>query len=109
MASQTVMTCDEWRAEAIRRFGEDEMMWRFKCPSCGHVASTEDYQAVGAKSSHVGFSCIGRFLPKSNEAFGGEGSGPCNYAGGGLIGINPVAVDNGEGKTVQMFAFAESA
>lgn len=109
MTTQTVMTCDEWRVEAIRRFGDDEMQWRFKCPSCGHVASTEDYQAAGAKSSHVGFSCIGRFLPKCNEAFSGEGSGPCNYAGGGLIGINPVAVDNGEGKTVRMFEFAEPA
>lgn len=100
------VTVDEWRAEGARRFGTDQMQWRWKCPSCGHVASTQDYKDAGAKSSMVGFSCIGRSLPKCNEAFGGPGSGPCNYAGGGLIGLNPITVIV-DGKEVAMFEFAD--
>ena len=26
---------EEWRAEAVRRFGSDVLKWRFRCPACG--------------------------------------------------------------------------
>ena len=51
-----------WLAEAERRFGKDPLRWRFVCPSCGHVASVQDYKDVGAPVECVGFSCIGRWL-----------------------------------------------
>jgi len=86
------MTRDEWVAEGERRFGPDQMKWRFVCPACGHVATAEDYKRAGASSSVVAFSCIGRWLVRSRDAFG-TGPGPCNYAGGGLIGLNPLDVD----------------
>lgn len=103
-AKSQVVTLDEWRAEATRLFGEDEMQWRWRCPACGHECSTADYQAAGAKSTHVGFSCVGRFLPAPRDAFG-DGPGPCNYAGGGLIGLNPIRVLLPDGKHVDVFAF----
>lgn len=106
VAELVKMTVEEWRAEGKRRFGVDEMQWRWKCPSCGHVASTQDYKDAGAASGVVGYSCIGRYLPECKEAFGGPGSGPCNYAGGGLIGINPVEVV-ADGHTHRMFEFAD--
>lgn len=96
-------TADQWRQLAIVLFGDDEMQWRFKCPSCKHEASIQDYKDAGAPQGAVGFSCIGRWLPGSREAFGDE-PGPCNYAGGGLIGLNPVFVDDGE-KVLQVFEF----
>jgi len=87
------MTQEQFQDEAKKRFGDDPMNWKFKCPSCGHVASVQDYKDAGASSKVVGFSCIGRYLPGiCQEAFA-EGPGPCNYAGGGLIGINPVEID----------------
>lgn len=101
------MTVEEWRAEGERLFGPDEMKWRWKCPSCGHVASTADYKAAKLPSSMVGFSCVGRGSEGCAEAFGGPGSGPCNYAGGGLIGLNPVTVI-ADGKEIQMFEFADA-
>ena len=85
------------------RFGPDEMKWKFVCPACGYVASPEDWKNVGAKESHVAFSCTGRFLDSCRDAFE-KGPGPCNYAGGGLIGLNPVEID---GCTARYFAFAE--
>jgi len=102
----STFTVDEWKAEAIRLFGEDHMAWRFVCPSCGHVASTNDYHQAGAPSGAVAFSCVGRWTGATRE-FGQSGPGPCNYAGGGLIRINPVVVTDDGGKEVQrVFDFA---
>ena len=38
------MTHAEWLAEATRRFGDDPMAWKFVCPSCGHIASVQDWK-----------------------------------------------------------------
>lgn len=89
------MTKKEWAAKGEKLFGKDQMKWKFVCPSCGHIASVQDYKDAGAGSGAVAFSCIGRYLKKPNEAFQ-QGKSPCNYAGGGLIRINPLEVD-GEG------------
>ena len=90
------MTHDEFVREGKRRFGEDMMKWKFVCPVCKTVASVEDYIKAGASSGAVGFSCIGRYLSDSQEAFGRkpiEKGKPCNYSGGGLFGLNPLEVD----------------
>src|ERR1700733_2559156 len=76
-----VMTMEQWHAEGERLFDPDEMQGQFVCPACGHVASPADWKAAGAKESHVAFSCVGRFLHDSRDAFA-KGPGPCNYAGG---------------------------
>ncbi len=95
------ITAEKWHKQGESLFGPDEMKWRFVCPACGHVASVQDYKDAAAPQGAVGFSCIGRFLPDPREAFG-SGPGPCNYAGGGLIRLNPVDVDGH-----RMFAFAD--
>lgn len=102
----TRMTHAEWKAEAERRFGKDMMNWKFVCPSCGHVQSTKDYKEAGAQPSAVGFSCVGRYLKKKKSAFGKKG--PCDYAGGGLIRLNPITVVHEDGEESQAFAFAEA-
>jgi hypothetical protein len=108
------MTHTEWLAEAKRRFGDDPMAWKFVCPSCGHVASVKDWKDAGAPEGAVAFSCVGRYIGDDvddkiarDKAFRNSG-GPCNYAGGGLFRLNPVAVDFEEGKEpMQVFAFAD--
>lgn len=88
------MTKAEWKAEGRKRFGPDLMKWKFICPACGHVASVQDYRDAGAPINTVAFSCIGRYLKgEQRKAFGERGKGPCDYAGGGLIGLNPLEVD----------------
>lgn len=99
------ITLEEWKVEGIRRFGPDQMTWRFVCPSCGHIASVQDYKDVGAEESAVAFSCIGRWLPSRSDAFSGQ-EGPCNYAGGGLFRISPVRIE-GKGDE-RYFAFADA-
>ncbi|MCL2777743.1 MAG: hypothetical protein FWD73_07035 [Polyangiaceae bacterium] len=103
-----VVTYDEWKAEGVRRFGKDMMTWRFVCPACGHVIAVRDWAIAGAPKGAVGFSCVGRWLLNARDAFG-TGPGPCNYAGGGLFGLNPVTITDGakDGGAVHYFDFAE--
>jgi len=85
---------DDWRKEAVRLFGSDPMKWRFICPSCGHIATVQEWKDAGAPEGAVAFSCVGRWLVKKEEAFQ-KGKGPCNYSGGGLFRLNPVSVKEG--------------
>lgn len=89
------MTRDEWLNLGQTLFGKDVMQWKFKCPYCAHIATVADYKKAGAPSSAAGFSCVGRWLEVRKEAFDNQDKRniPCNYAGGGLIQINPVDVD----------------
>ncbi len=100
---------EEWITEAQRRYGPRARNWRFRCPSCGHVQSGEDFIALGMTreeaAKRFAFSCIGRWMPECQDAFTG-GPGPCNYAGGGLIRIAPICVVV-EDKEVFCFDFAD--
>lgn len=97
------MTLQEWREEGRKLFGDDEMQWRFICPSCKHVTRVQDWKDAGAPETAVAFSCVGRWSGAEDSAtFQGRG-GPCQYAGGGLIGLNPVRID---GRKDGVFAFA---
>ncbi len=84
-------TREEWEAKGIALFGTDRRAWRFACPCCKHEATVADWMAAGAPEGAVAFSCVGRWAGSQREAFG-SGPGPCNYAGGGLFGLNPVRV-----------------
>ena len=95
-----------WHDEGHRRFGRDQMAWRFVCPACGHVTKVDDYKKAGAPESAIAFSCVGRWTDGAREAFS-KGAGPCTYAGGGLFGLNPITVVDG-GKEHRMFAFDEA-
>jgi predicted RNA-binding Zn-ribbon protein involved in translation (DUF1610 family) len=105
--TQLNYTLEQWQEEGRRRFGADQMNWRFVCPSCGHVASVRDYQAAGAKEQDVGYSCVGRFTGSTVTI--GNTPGPCNYTGGGLFKLNPDRITLPEGRTVHCFAFADPA
>jgi hypothetical protein len=101
------MTQEEWEAQGRALFGSDKQKWRFTCPSCGHVASVEEWKVAGAPHGTAAFSCIGRFTGANGDgAFKGKG-GPCNYAGGGLFKLNPIRVITKEGTEHDIFAFAE--
>lgn len=100
------ITFSEWQAEGAARFGSDRAAWAFVCPSCGHSQTVAELRGAGVPESAFGFSCIGRWLPKASDALSGR-SGPCTYAGGGLFRLNPVTVLTPDGKTHQVFEWAE--
>lgn len=98
----------EWIAEGKRLFGHDWMKWRFVCPGCGHIASVQDWKDAGAGEGAVAFSCVGRWLDHQRDWLTGRGPGPCNYAGGGLFGINPVPIIMPDGTTKYGFDYDRS-
>jgi hypothetical protein len=98
-------TVAAWHAKAHELFGKDSNLWRFICPVCSHIATVADWAAAKAPEGHIAFSCVGRHIPGSKEAFKEKGTGPCTYAGGGLFKLNPVTVmDDGKPHTVFQFA-----
>ncbi len=109
MSEITQYTHEEWTAEANRRFGTDPFEWKFVCPSCGNVATSNDFlpfKDVGATTESVTSQCIGRFTG-AQGAFDPATFKPCNYAGFGLIRLSPVRIITDGGREIHCFAFAE--
>lgn len=94
----------DWRAEGAALFGPEDS-WAFVCPACKHVATVRQWLDAGATPGEIGFSCIGR-RTGGRSAFYDRGAGPCDYAGGGLIGLNPVRVITTDGTVQQMMEWA---
>ncbi|MGO4395845.1 VVA0879 family protein [Variovorax sp. M-6] len=103
-----LLSAEQWRAEASRLFGPDALKWRFVCPSCGHVAAVEDWRNAGAMDTQAAFSWVGRYIGADDSHTFKKNEGPCNYAGGGLIGLNPVSVRGDSGAVTRVFAFADA-
>jgi len=95
----------DWLLEAEVKFGKETKNWKFICPACGYITSVEDWKNAGATEGEYAFSCIGRNIDMSKNM--GTKPGPCNYAGGGLIRMNPVHVYLKDGHIRETFEFAE--
>ena len=102
------MSMDEWRAEAVKRFGDNPMNWKFVCPSCGHIQSVSDFRPFkdkGATTNDAYFNCIGRFDGHLRTPML-SGQGPCNYSLGGLICLATTVVTGNDGRSLPVFEFA---
>ncbi len=99
---------NSWEKEGTKRYGKDKMKWKFRCPSCGKIQSTEDYKNAEAPEDAVAYSCVGRWNGSTGVMCKGDELG-CNYAGGGLIQLNPIKVklSNGRNNYHDIFDFAD--
>ena len=95
-------TVEEWRAEAVRRFGPvEEGNWSFVCMICGHVQSPASIKASGYGDPNRAYSeCYGRGTRKDLSRGQGKRGRPgdCDWKAYGLI-AGPVKVilpDGGE-------------
>ncbi len=106
-----------WLDKAKRLYGENAGDWKFKCPVCETVQTANDFVKAGASkedaSTSIANECIGRWLPNKQKAFGDRKKDkfskgkPCNYAGYGLLQLNPVIVEFEDGTTRNAFDFAD--
>lgn len=108
MIKQTV---EEWREEAVKRFGENVRDWKFQCPACGHISSVQDFINAGEDASGAYVNCIGRVNGKGADGMKGKDEGHgCNWAAYGLFGTlgkgRLVVVDDGH--EVEVFDFADA-
>jgi hypothetical protein len=102
---------EDWQKEGAKRYGDQAKAWKFRCPSCGSVMTPEMYfDLVGSNkesaSAMIAFSCVGRLMENPTTIFQ-KGKGFCNYAGGGLFGLNPILVKFPDGKEGRFFDFAD--
>lgn len=104
MADKRRVSRLDWLEEGKELYGEDPMEWRFRCPSCGYVASLRQWKLLDGMLG-AAFSCIGRYLGAKGELF--AKTGPCNYAGGGLLRLNPVVVVQEDGHERETFEWAD--
>lgn len=85
------ITQEDWLAEARRRFGDDPKGWRFRCPSCGNVATPADFLALGADGQRASGECIGRVHVEQGTTQRVDGNTkPCNWAAMGLFRLPSV-------------------
>jgi hypothetical protein len=102
-----VFTKEEWKELGAKLFGEDILMWKFQCPSCGNIQRPIDfkpYKDKGAAPGDAYFNCIGRFTGTKNEI--GSKDKPCNYTLGGLLRLSNTIVET-DGNRVMIFDFAK--
>ena len=106
---QKVMTQEKWIQEGKRKYGEDFMNWKFRCPMCGHVASIKEFKDAGAANPNCAYQeCIGRYQGKG-EPQRGDSSG-CNWAAYGFLGIpngKGIIVIADDGVGIECFEFAD--
>ena len=109
MKEKVYESLEEWRTEGGRRFGENILKWKFKCPMGGQVAAVEDFKAAGAKdpANSAYEECLGRYTGKGSPQKG-DNSG-CDWAAYGLFGIpkGGVYVFTGPEEGAHIFDFAE--
>lgn len=74
-----VMTLDEWEADGKRRFGEDFLDWKFKCPACGYVQTPRQFKESGIEPEKAYFNCASRY------DIGGKKI--CKWTTGGLLNL----------------------
>lgn len=96
------LTREQYFAEAEKRYGKNKREWKFKCPSCGHVAAVQDWLDHEGGDTMVAFSCVGRLMGSAQE-LGSKDGGPCNYVGDGLFRLNPIPVQDDESDEVSWF------
>ncbi|MFJ1869930.1 VVA0879 family protein [Streptomyces chartreusis] len=115
------LTQAELIVEATDRFGADPLKWAFLCPSCGDIATGQDFrEALAANprkhrsgadltaSDIVGQECIGRTLGallKGQGKYAGRG---CDWAAYGLF-AGPWTITLPEGRTMHAFPLAPAA
>lgn len=107
---EKVFTQKEWMEEGKKRFGEDIMKWKFKCPMCGHVASIQEFKDAGAEDPNCAYTeCLGRYTGKGSPQKG-DSSG-CNWAAYGLFGIpndkGIVVISEESGYGVEVYPYAD--
>ncbi|SDM76606.1 VVA0879 family protein [Streptomyces wuyuanensis] len=115
------LTQAELLAEARERFGDDPLKWAFICPTCGDIATGEDFsnaladhprknragEAVIA-SDLVGQECIGRTLGALAKGAGKYSGRGCDWAAYGLF-AGPWEITLPDGRSMHAFPLAPAA
>lgn len=109
-SERKAVTLDEWRAEAIHRFGSVDL-WAFVCPNCDNVATVSEHQkfaGVVFGKVYAPEQCLGRTMRLAGVPTLEASATPCDWAAFGLLGTNGTGmiVQFPDGTHREAFAFA---
>lgn len=96
MENKIYMSQENWLNLGKKIYGENLLNYKFKCPSCGRIASGEEYKNAGAKPKDMCQCCISRFLKDSD----------CRWAAFGLFDICKIRVITPKGEEIPVFEYA---
>lgn len=77
LTGRNVVTLEQWEAEGERLYGKNRLEWRFKCPTCGHVQTPQEFKAAGIDPHEAYQNCASR------HGLGGKET--CKWTVGGLL------------------------
>ncbi|MFF4417520.1 VVA0879 family protein [Streptosporangium sp. NPDC001559] len=119
-STHRTLTQAELLAEAAKQFGKDPMKWAFQCPSCGDVATGQDFKdALAAHprkhsnrkpvlaSDVIGQECIGRTLGALKGRAGSWTGRGCTWVAYGLF-RGPWEVTLTDGRSMWCFPLADA-
>lgn len=66
---------ETWKKEGQKKYGNDSLQWKIKCPSCGHVQTPKDFTDLSLSKDLALTTCLGRHK---------KGVG-CDWSAGGLF------------------------
>lgn len=77
LTGHNVVTLEQWEAEGERLYGKNHLGWRFRCPTCGHIQTPQEFKTAGIDPHMAYQSCASRY------GLGGEST--CKWTAGGLL------------------------
>lgn len=77
LTRRNVVTLEQWEAEGERLYGKNRLEWRFRCPTCGHIQTPQEFKAAGIGPHAAYQSCASRY--------GLGGKSTCKWTVGGLL------------------------
>lgn len=92
---QSTIRLEDWKAEAVRRFGKNTKDWAFQCPICKRKQSIEWFEQEGIDIQLAYQECIGRHIDVEPA---------CNYVAYGFI-HSGIEVETPEGGRTYVFPF----
>ncbi len=94
----------EWKKEIEKRFGDNILDWKFKCPACGKITSGAEMKEIGAKANDLPQKCIGNFKGQGEPDPENNKNG-CNWKAYGLFQIGNTVIK--DGKEISVFPLAD--
>lgn len=102
------LSADLWIAEGVSKFGTARLKWKFRCPSCGNIQSALDFIPLSKKGHPVNAVLVTCRRSIKDSSLVLPDSVQCNFNSYDFKNEELILVDNGNGKEIPTFPFADS-
>lgn len=99
LMGHNAVTLEQWEAEGERLYGKNHLEWRFRCPTCGHIQTPQEFKTAGIDPHKAYQNCASRY------GLGGEST--CKWTVGGLLRTGGRYVIDARYRPRLIFEFAD--